>query len=52
MSVPKELVDLLADVIAAILSSPDPKAAARRALEAARTKAIDEALKIRAPRKK
>lgn len=51
MTVPKAVLELVGAVAAAILSSPDPKAAGRRALEAAQSKAFDEAMRARRPKK-
>lgn len=41
---PPEVVDLVVDVVKAIAGSDDPGEAARRAEEAARRKALDEAM--------
>lgn len=41
---PPEVVELIVDVVKAIADSDDPSLAARRAEEAARRKAFDEAM--------
>ena len=48
---PSALVGLIVDVVRAILGSPDPEAAARRAQEAARRRAFDETMRRAKPRK-
>jgi hypothetical protein len=48
---PPAVAELIVDVIGEVLNSPSPADAARRALEAARAKALDEAIKRRAPKR-
>lgn len=43
----KSLAELILAVIDAIRSAPDPKAAAKRALDAANVKAFDETMRKR-----
>lgn len=43
----KTVAELILQIIDAIRSAPDPKAAAKRALDAANVKAFDEAMRKR-----
>jgi hypothetical protein len=43
----KTLAELILAVVDAIRSAPDPKAAAKRALDAVNVKAFDEAMRAR-----
>jgi hypothetical protein len=45
MSIPASIVNLIAEVIGAIVNAPDQTAAAKRALAAARHRAVVEAAK-------
>lgn len=51
MKLSPALLSIVVEVIGAILSSDSPTAAARRALAAARHRAVVEAAKARRPRK-
>ena len=51
MNVPVPVLKLIAEVLGAILSAKDPSAAAKRALAAARHRAVVEAAKARRPSK-
>ena len=51
MNIPAPLLSLIVEVVGAILSAPNKTAAARRALAAARHRAVVEAAKARRPSK-